>query len=105
MFRAIRVSRLVAETLGAIPGSEIEPTARHVCPLRQQLAAKCVPRCDLAMRVANGNMLRDGLTVVRVVAGVAGNDRSVLQEGRIAFPHQSVLAVVSFHVTPPSGRC
>jgi hypothetical protein len=105
MLRAVWVAGLVAETLGRGAGSEIEPTTGHVYSLRKQLSANGVLRGDLAPRVANGNMLRDGLTAVRVVDGVAGNDRSVLQEGRIDFPNKSVLVVVCFHVTPPSGRC
>ena len=71
----------------------------------QQLAAKSVPRCDLALRVANGNVLRDGVAVARVVDSVRGDDQSILQEGRIDFPNKSVLAVVSFHITAPFCRC
>jgi hypothetical protein len=74
-------------------------------PLGQQLAANGVLRGDFALRVADRNVLSDGLTVGRVVDGVGGDDLPVLREGRIDLPHQSVLAVVSLHVTPPSGRC
>jgi hypothetical protein len=28
-----------------------------------------------------------------------------LREGRVDFPHESALPVVSLHVTSPSGRC
>ena len=86
MVRAIWVAGFFAKTLGAVLGGEIEPTA-YQSSLRQQFAAKCVPRCDLALRVANGNVLRDGLAAVRVVDGVGGDDRPVLREGRVDFPN------------------
>jgi hypothetical protein len=74
-------------------------------PLWQQLAANGVLRGDFALRVANGNVLSDGLTVIRVVNRVGCGDLSVLREGRVDFPNKSVLVVVSLHVTPPSVRC
>ena len=78
VLRAIRMSGLVTETLRRGAGSEIDPAERHLHSLRQQLSADDVLRGDLALGVPHGNMLRYGLTVVRVVACVAGDDASVL---------------------------
>jgi hypothetical protein len=87
VLRAIWVAGFVAKTLGAVPGSEIEPTTGHVFSLRQQLSANRVLCGDLAPRIADGNVLSDGLTVIRVVAGVGCDDLSVSREGRIDFPN------------------
>jgi len=104
MFHAVRMPRPIAKALGAIPGSEIEPTARHGRSSRQQLAANGVLRGDPPLRVPDGNGLSDGLTVIRVVDRVGGDDLSVLRVGRIDFANESTLIIVSLHVAPPSAR-
>ena len=70
--------RLAAKTLRRGARGEIEPKATHLSSLRQQLAANRVLRGDFALRVANGNVLGDGLAVGRIVDGVGRDDLSVL---------------------------
>lgn len=104
MFHAIRMAGFFAKPLRRGAGSEIEPTARHLCPLWQQPSANDVLRGDPALRVADGNMLSDGLTVGRVVNRVGGDDFPVLREDRGDFSYESALTVERPHVTPPSGH-
>ena len=65
--------------------------------LGKQLAANCDLRCDLALRVADGNGLSDGQAAVRVVDGVGDDDFSVSRECRVDFPHKPAVVVVALH--------
>jgi hypothetical protein len=103
MLRAIWMAGFFAKTLGCGAGSEIKPTARHVYSLREQLSADGVLRGDLALRITDGNVLSDGLAVIRVVDGVGGDDLPILNERRVDLAHEPALVVVGLHVIPPSG--
>src|ERR1019366_7140208 len=64
----------MAPPYSTIPRPILISLAPCTAALWQQLAASHVLRCDLAVRITDGNVLISGLAVVRVVNGDRGDN-------------------------------